>query len=121
MSLDVYLMWDEIEKQCHHCDSFYKERECLYSANITHNLWKMADAAGIYYALWRPEEVSCKYAKDITPILTEWLKKLKRAPVKYSKYNSPNWWWTYKHFVPFVEEYLNACIENPNAIIGVSR
>lgn len=28
-----------------------------YSANITHNLGRMADAAGLYYALWRPHEL----------------------------------------------------------------
>ena len=27
----------------------------LYSANITHNLTGMADAAGIYMHLWRPQ------------------------------------------------------------------
>jgi len=31
----------------------------------------MAEKSGIYYALWRPEEIGCKYAKDIIPILTE--------------------------------------------------
>ena len=121
MSLDVWLMWKEVKKQCDHCDSFYNTRECLYDANITHNLCEMAEKSGIYYALWRPEEIGCKYAKDIIPILTEWLKKLKKAPVKYSRYNSPNWWWTYKYFVPFVENYLNACIENPESIIKVNR
>ena len=28
-----------------------------FSANITHNLTEMADAAGIYFALWRPHEL----------------------------------------------------------------
>ncbi len=33
-----------------------EETNEVYSANITHNLGEMADKAGIYYALWRPEE-----------------------------------------------------------------
>lgn len=31
-----------------------------YHANITHNLGKMAEAAGIYHALWRPDEIGIK-------------------------------------------------------------
>lgn len=30
-------------------------RTCIFSANITHNLNAMAEAAGIYKHLWRPE------------------------------------------------------------------
>lgn len=121
MSLDVSLLWEEFVTECIHCGSDYKKRDHFYDANITHNLLEMAEKVGIYYALWRPEEINCKYAKDIIPILTEWLQKLKKAPVKYSKYNSPNWWWTYKYFVPFVENYLNACIQHPDSLIRVDR
>jgi hypothetical protein len=31
----------------------------------------MADACGIYYVLWKPEEIQCTFAKDIIPILEE--------------------------------------------------
>jgi len=34
-----------------------EESEEIYSANITHNLGKMANKAGIYEALWRPGEL----------------------------------------------------------------
>ena len=34
-----------------------REPEGAYSANITHNLGKMAEEAGIYKHLWRPEEI----------------------------------------------------------------
>jgi hypothetical protein len=37
----------------------------VYSANITHNLGKMADEAGVYEALWRPEEIGVKTAFDL--------------------------------------------------------
>lgn len=29
----------------------------VFDRNITHNLGNMADKSGIYYALWRPEEI----------------------------------------------------------------
>ena len=38
-----------------------EREEDLYSANITHNLGKMADAAGLYEALWRPHRLKEGY------------------------------------------------------------
>jgi hypothetical protein len=81
----------------------------------------MADKAGIYYALWRPEEKGYKKASDIIPILEKGLKKLKAKPDYFKKFDSENGWGTYENFVPFVENVLNGCKENPDAIIEVSR
>ena len=66
--------------------------EILYDDNITHNLNKMADAAGIYKYLWKPEELGIEFAKDLIKPLTKGLKDLKSNPEKYKKYNSPNGW-----------------------------
>lgn len=119
MSLDVYL------NQKHECNCKYCEVEDgvakVYRSNITHNLRKMAMKAGIYYALWRPEEINCNYAKDIIPYLKKGLKYLKSAPEKYKKYDSPNGWGLYIHFVPFVEKYLEACEKFPDCEIEISR
>jgi len=93
----------------------------LYTANITHNLGTMADKANIYYALWRPEEKGWKFAKDIIPILKDGLAELKRRPAYFEKFNSSNGWGLYENFVPFVEKYLEACEEYPEARIEVSR
>lgn len=40
-----------------------KNGETLYSRNITHNLGRMAQAAGIYECLWRPEEHGITHAQ----------------------------------------------------------
>lgn len=93
----------------------------VFDANITHNLGEMAEKAGIYYALWRPEEKGFKLAKDIILVLEKGLEKLKSKPSYYKKFNSDNGWGLYEHFVPFVEEVLNACKEFPDAEINVSR
>ena len=93
----------------------------LYEANITHNLNRMGDAAGIYEYLWRPDELNITTAKELIEPLEKGLKSLKRYPKKYQKYNSPNGWGMYEHFVPFVENYLNACKEFPEAKIEISR
>jgi hypothetical protein len=107
MSLDVYL-------------TAVRPTE-VYSANITHNLNKMAMEAGIYEVLWRPEEIGITQAGQLIEPLTVGLEKLKADPMYYSQFNSPNGWGMYEHFVPFVEKYLEACRENPDANVNVSR
>ena len=106
MSLDVTLI---------------KDGEEVYSANITHNLGKMASEAGIYEALWRPEEIDAVRAEDIINLLGEGLVLLSSRPEYYQKFNSPNGWGTYINFLPWVERYLEACKQYPNALIEVSR
>jgi hypothetical protein len=93
----------------------------VYEANITHNLGKMAREAGIYEALWRPEEIGIDKAEQLIEPLTVGLEKLKADPAHYEQFNSPNGWGMYEHFVPFVENYLEACKNNPDAYITVSR
>lgn len=122
MSLDVSLY--SVEKKtvtCHYCMHEHEEQELLYDANITHNLGEMADKAGIYKALWRPEEIGAKYAKDIIKIVEKGLADLKARPEYFEQFNSPNGWGMYEHFVPFVSDYLDALKENPNAEIHISR
>ena len=112
MSLDVYL-----EKTM---------PTVIFEANITHNLGKMASKVNLgennlCQYLWRPEEINIKLAGELIQPLTEGLKELQRNKKKYEKHNAENGWGTYEHFLPFIEEYLNACKENPDAKIMVSR
>lgn len=93
----------------------------VYSANITHNLGKMAAEAGIYEPLWRPDEIGVAKAHELIEPLTDGLAKLKAAPDHYRQFNSPNGWGLYEHFVPFVEDYLNACKRYPTANVRVWR
>ncbi len=95
--------------------------ECMFDANITHNLNKMAAAAGIYEACWRPEEIGATKASDIIPILEKGFEDMKARPEHYKQFDSPNGCGLYIHFLPWVENYLNACREYPDAIIEVSR
>lgn len=95
--------------------------EYLFSANMTHNLNKMAEAAGLYKVLWRPEELGIIKAHEcVSPLITG-LVKLIISPEDYKQYNSPNGWGMYEHFVPFVLEVLMACQKYPEATVEVSR
>jgi hypothetical protein len=93
------------------------EGEVLFSRNITHNLTKMADAAGIYKVLWRPIENDYKVAGHCILTLREGLLELVCNQTKYEAYNSPNGWGMYEHFVPFVTAVLQACCTYPYADI----
>lgn len=93
----------------------------VFDANITHNLTAMADAAGIYEALWRPEELKIRHAVELIPLLEAGLANLKSDPEHFKQFNASNGWGLYEHFVPFVERYLEACREHPNAEVSVSR
>lgn len=93
----------------------------VFSRNITHNLGKMAKAAGIYMHLWRPDELGLAKAHELIQPLEAGLAELVNNPEKYKAYDAPNGWGTYEHFIPFVREVLEACKEYPDATIEVSR
>ena len=120
MSLDVYLTrkkyvsYDEFK-------TYTVEDEELYWGNITHNLAPMASEAGIYQALWRPEELEKTKASELIESLEQGLKDLKERPEHYEQFNSSNGWGMYEHFVPFVENYLEACKQYPESTIVASR
>lgn len=107
MSLDVSLL---VPQPCE-----------VYSRNITHNLSAMADAAGIYEALWRPEEIGVTTSDQLVPLLEKGLEKLLSDPDKFELLNPPNGWGSYEGLVEFVQKYLDACREYPDATVEVSR
>lgn len=107
MSLDVYLNDDE--------------GNCLYRANITHNLNKMADEAGIYRILWRPEEFGITKASEIVEPLSEGVKLLATQQSRFEQFNAENGWGMWEHFLLFCCRYLQACKDHPNASVEASR
>lgn len=154
MSLDVDLVGPEetVECQCSTCDHAHTRttRRTYFSANITHNLNRMADEAGIYLALWRPEEMLAPdialvlkdaeeedyhgeqaqelrrqlptaYARDLIEPICRGLSMMKADPNRFIAFDSPNGWGLYKDFVPWIERYLAACEEHPDARVEVSR
>jgi hypothetical protein len=95
------------------------ETSCVYSANITHNLNKMAMAADIYKHLWAPEEIGITVAAQLIAPLSEGLARLKADPKHFKKFNPSNKWGDYEGLVKFVENYLAACKEDPDATVRV--
>lgn len=150
MSLDVYLIDEKAEKSNSGSGIFIRENgqtkeisqaewdekfpgqkpvifcsdddsNGVFHANITHNLGLMADKAGIYKPLWRAEENEFIYANQLIEPLEKGLTTLKENPEKFKTYNPSNGWGSYEGLVYFVETYLEACKEYPNAKIETSR
>ena len=139
MSLDVTLkrkVWISYDKGT----TLNEQEEIVFNANITHNLGQMANRAGIYEACWRPYQLHPDYvelndnekeydfeeshpmlAKDIIEKLEKGYNDLKNNPTLFKQFDSPNGWGLYIHFLPFVEKYLEACKEYPDAQINTSR
>lgn len=113
MSLDVWLTVTKTVTET--------KEVMVFENNITHNLNKMADAAGLYQALWRPEEIGAKRAGDLVGVLANGLAHLHLNPDKFKSMNPENKWGNYDLLVSFTKQYLIACCENPDAVINISR
>lgn len=98
-----------------------EDDHCVYRANITHNLNKMAHEADLYLSIWHPETLGIIHAKEMIPILTDGIIRLKAQPGHYRQWNPVNGWGSYETLVAFVEKYLAACRAYPKALIKVSR
>ena len=99
----------------------------VYCGNITHNLGRMANAVKLengttlYEVLWRPEEKGMCHARDIAELLDEGFNILLSEPEHYRKFNPENGWGSYEGLCNFVYNYRNACWDNPDAVLRVSR
>jgi hypothetical protein len=113
MSLDVTLYSNK-------CDTCGRSEE-VFRANITHNLGAMAEAAGVYEAVWRPDEFAYLKASHILPVLERGSAALQADPERFEQYDAPNGWGTYEQFVPWLKRYAEACKANPDAIVEARR
>jgi len=93
----------------------------VYTANITHNLGRMAKEAGIYQHLWRPEEIGVQKANDLIEPLKDGLALLQSDPERFKAFNPSNGWGDYEGLLRFVGGYLTACCWFPEADINVWR
>jgi hypothetical protein len=113
MSLDVNLM--------------VVQPTSVYSSNITHNLGKMAsevklsNGLTLYDVMWRPDEHGLVLAKDISELLDEGWNILLSEPDYFKTFNPDNGWGSYEGLIDFVYKYRNACWDNPDAELSISR
>lgn len=106
MSLDVHLK-DESGAE-------------IYWRNTTHNLGRMAKEAGIYECLWCPEEHGITHARQIIEPPAAGLALMATQKARFEAFNAPNGWGLWENFVPWCGDYLQACRDNPDALVEVS-
>ena len=125
MSLDVELKRTYVLRTCPcPCQHTYKdpcEATTLFSANITHNLGRLAEEAGVYLAVWRPEEAGINQAGQLIEPLSKAIELLKREPDRFRQFNAANGWGTYDQFLPWLQSYLDACLQHPTATVSAWR
>ena len=97
------------------------EEDVVFEWNITHNLTKMAERAGCYMAVWRPFEVECFKASDISQILMDSIQGMVKNKEYMEVFNPENGWGDYDGLLRFLCEYASACYKHPDSMIWVSR
>ena len=99
----------------------FSDGEELWSANITHNLGRMARESGFYQELWRQEEIPIIKASQLIEPLRAGIARLKERPKYYKQFDAPNGWGTYEQFLPWLDELLSACATWPHADVHTCR
>tara|TARA_R110000824_G_scaffold173688_2_gene351818 strand:+ start:392 stop:742 length:351 start_codon:yes stop_codon:yes gene_type:complete len=98
------------------------ERFDLFSASYTHNARDMASEAGIYTHIWRPEDlIDFHCAGDLIEGLRDGVRLMEYDPARFIAVQPENGWGSYDSFLPWVREYLSACIKHPKALIETDR
>lgn len=117
MSLDIYLEFRGSRPCTCECGHQHRsnEPEVVFEANVTHNLNRMADAAGIYSCLWHPGEERIERAGDLVPKLSQAISLLEASPEKFRAHNPSNGWGSYEGFLSFLRDLRAACVEWPAA------
>lgn len=88
--------------------------------NITHNLNRMANEAGFYQQLWRPDEVGITKAKQLIGPIENGLIEMIKNWDRFTIFNASNGWGTYDQFLPWLAELLSNLKQFPEADISVS-
>jgi hypothetical protein len=91
-----------------------------WSGNVTHNLVSMAAEAGVYDAVWRPDEHGLDAAAVLTAIV-DGIATLLRDRERFERHNPTNGWGDYDGLVMFLVEYALELSKYPGASIEVSR
>lgn len=116
MSLDISMIFDE----CPRCG---EDVEPIDVGNITHNLTEMAEAAGLYEAMWRPEDIKAGVVtgRDVLPLLEDGIAWLVAHKEEAEKLNPENGWGDYDCLLATARAYRDVCRQYPGGRISVGR
>lgn len=125
MSLDFYIHSSDrvtVEQgPCPHCGQAMPaqtEEPMLFSANITHNLYRMWQEAGVHNVLY---ESHGKRAAEIRETIAEGVAAMACEPERFRTFDASNRWGTYENALPWLRSVLSACTEYPDGVIRISK
>lgn len=141
MSLDVYINYKKPKpvKKRVSCGSTIlvgcdRNAETRFNSNITHNMTKMAmnipidiTLDGVSYVgtlydfVWRPEENDVCNTNKLKDILSIGISYMIQNRLDLLRYNPENGWGSYDGFLHWLINYKEACEDNPDCEIEVSR
>lgn len=90
----------------------------VYSASIRHNLAEMAMFAGLYTALWHPDELGIETAQELVPYLMSGYVFLKKCPNRCKELEPLNKCCKYEDLLLFTADYIRACKEHPTSHVA---
>lgn len=93
----------------------------VFTANITHNLGRMASECGLYEPLWEAEDKRLTTAAQLVTPIRDGLALLTSDRARFEAFNPENGWGDYDGLVRFAENYLAACEQWPEAEVRVWR
>lgn len=104
-------------------DIYLKEiiQTTVYSDSITHNVVPMAQKAGIYRMVWRPEEAGISVAKELIDPLEKAVKDMINNRGDYVALSPANSLVSYEEFLGFLVRLADNCKRNPQASVTASR
>src|SRR5690554_3696254 len=76
--------------KCEACGHLSQYGVQVFTTNITHNLGAMARACGCYTALWRPDELDYKFAREVEPAIQLAIGRLRVSPSYYRQFDANN-------------------------------
>jgi len=95
-------------------DFYSTDDEQISFHNITSNLFKMAEAAGLAFLWDLKNEIKAEYL--IVPV-TQGIKTIKSNPEHFEKFNAANGWGNVSEFLLFLNELLASAKQHPSAVI----
>lgn len=101
--------------------TLYVDGEEVYDDNITHNVNRMAKLAGMYAAIWRPDEYGMTKARDLIHPIKDGIKYMLDHRDECEALEPSNGWGSYRGLLRFALDYLYACEDYPDADVGVRR
>jgi len=108
MSLDIWLEMDTGNGSSLSTDSL----------NVTYNVFRMYERAGVRDALKGSDG---RAAREVADIFARGADAMKADPGTYEAMNPANGWGDYEGAVEFLEQLADLCRLHPNAVIRTSQ